>query len=115
VTKAISTFHNYVNAPKQMNGSSKSKTLLFIFQNVLCLIISYSYFCAIMNAKLISMKDGNLCQKVGHVWEKRTCSRPLLLYKFLNASSDLCLCSEFPANQSFLKQKSFNLILKPYM
>jgi len=31
-----------------------------------------------------------LCQKVGHVWEKRTCGRPVLLYKFLNASSVTC-------------------------
>ena len=44
MTKATGTFHNYVNVPKQINGLSKSKTLLFMFQKVLCLIISYSYF-----------------------------------------------------------------------
>jgi len=67
VTKAVGTFHNYVNAPKQKNGPSKSKTLLFIFQNVLCLIISYSYFGGIMNTTLISMKDENFMSK------SRTC------------------------------------------
>jgi hypothetical protein len=67
VTKAMGTFHNYVNAPKQINGSSKSKTLLFMFQKVLCLIISYSYFGDIMNATLISVKDGNFMSK------SRTC------------------------------------------
>jgi hypothetical protein len=74
VTKAMGTFHNYVNAPKHINGSSKSKTLSFIFQNVLCLIISYSHFGGIMNAPLISMKDGNFmsrsrtCLGKGGIW-----------------------------------------------
>jgi hypothetical protein len=67
VTKAMGTFQNYVNAPKQIHGSSKSKTLSFIFQNVFCLIISYLYFGGIMNATLISMKDGNFMSK------SRTC------------------------------------------
>jgi hypothetical protein len=63
VTKAMGTFCNYVNTPKQIHGLSKSKTLSFIFQKVLCLIMSYIYFGDFINATLISMKDGNFMSK----------------------------------------------------
>jgi hypothetical protein len=56
MTKAMGTFYNYVNAPKQVNGSSKSKILSFIIQHVLFLVISYSYFGGVMNKTLISIK-----------------------------------------------------------
>lgn len=79
VTKAMDTFHNCVNASKQINGLSKSKTLSFIFQNVLCLLISYSYFGGIRNATFISIKDWKFMTKSRTCWEKRTCGRSVLL------------------------------------
>jgi len=54
-----------------------------------------------------------LWQKVGHVGKREHVVDLYYSKMFKCIFCDLCLCSVFPAHQSFLKQKGCNIILKP--